>query len=87
MATLDISHMSFVQVSTCRHHGGKYDDLSATSLQNCDTTLNSEFIPCLGVLDSSNRSSAKNKAVRIVPPNSTPNFVLSSATPNEAMNK
>ena len=57
------------------------------SLQNCDTTLNSEFIPCLGVLDSSNRSSAKNKAVRIVPPYSTPNFVLSSATPNEAMNK
>ena len=32
MATLYIYHMSFVQVNTCRHYGGKYDDLSATQL-------------------------------------------------------
>ena len=31
MATLYIYHMSFVQVNTCRHYGGKYDDLSATN--------------------------------------------------------
>ena len=30
MATLYIYHTSFVQVNTCRHYGGKYDDLSAT---------------------------------------------------------
>ena len=32
-AALYIYHMSFVQVNTCRHYGGKYDDLSATGWQ------------------------------------------------------
>ena len=35
MATLYIYHMSFVQVNTCRHYGGKYDDLSATGIIFC----------------------------------------------------
>ena len=31
--------MSFVQVNTCRHYGGKYDDLSATPCQKAYPNL------------------------------------------------